>query len=419
MARRYAVIGAGWAGLAAAVELTRAGCPVTLYEAGRHAGGRARSVELDGQTLDNGQHILLGAYRATLALMRHIGLEPEAHFTRQPLTVADNSGFRLQLPRWPAPLNLAWGLVSSPTVSLKEKLATALWMQKLKWRGFRLETEMSVADWLDQSGQQGVLRQHLWEPLCLAALNTPAPRASATLFANVLRDSLGSPRREDTDLLLPRADLGQLLPEPATRWLAAQGTELRFSQRIKQLTPESAGVRVDGRLHAGAIVAVGPQHAPALWPWAVWPDSFEPIATVYLRYPPHTHLPFPLMALHGGIGQWVVDRGNGLLAAVQSGHGDWEVLADHELVQTLHSEISPLLPGHPHTQWHGIIREKRATFSCRPGLPRPEAATDHPLVWLAGDACWADYPATLEGAVRSGTFAARQLLKALPASPPA
>jgi predicted NAD/FAD-binding protein len=198
---KVAVVGAGWAGLAAAVDLTRRGAAVTLYEAGRVAGGRGRSVNIDGRTLDNGQHLLLGAYRETLALMRSVGADPDALFERRPLQVVDRDGFCLALPSWPAPFNVAWGLLTAATVNLPEKLKTALWMQRVKWRGFRLTRDEPVADWLDAAGQTGVLRQKLWEPLCLAALNTPAERASAQLFANVLRDSLGSPRRADTDLL--------------------------------------------------------------------------------------------------------------------------------------------------------------------------------------------------------------------------
>ena len=182
---KIAVIGGGWAGIAAAVELTANGAETTLFEAGRGLGGRARGVEIDGRQLDNGQHILLGAYRDTLALMRRVGADPGKLFDRQPLQVIDNTGFRLALPDLPAPLNVAWGLLTASAVNWKEKLKTAWWMDGIKRRGFRLAQEMTVAEWLDDAGQTGTLRRHLWEPLCLAALNLPAERASAQLFANV------------------------------------------------------------------------------------------------------------------------------------------------------------------------------------------------------------------------------------------
>jgi squalene-associated FAD-dependent desaturase len=399
---KIAVIGGGWAGIAAAVDLTAAGIPATLFEAGRVLGGRARSVSIDGRTLDNGQHILLGAYRDTLALMRQVGADPQQLFDRHPLQVVDNAGFRLALPTLPAPLNVAWGLLSAQGVGLAEKLRTALWMQGIKGRRFRLAGDSTVAEWLDAAGQTGVLRRHLWEPLCLAALNTPAERASAQLFANVLRDSLGSARREDTDLLLPTVDFARLLPEPAARWLAGNGAELRLGHRVSHLEAREEGCLIDGENFSAAIIAAAPQHANLLWPALALDYDYEPIATIYLQYSPRITLPFPLQSQLGGLGQWVVDRGNGLLACVLSGHGDWEGYADETLADRLAKELAI-----PETAtWHKVIREKRATFGCYPGLARPATDGWHPRLFLAGDYTWADYPATLEGAVRSGRRAA-------------
>lgn len=401
---RVAVIGGGWAGIAAAVELTAADVDTTLFEAGRILGGRARSVQLDGRELDNGQHILLGAYRDTLALMRRVGADPDLLLDRRPLQVVDNAGFRLSLPRLPAPLNVAWGLLAAHGVGLGEKLRTACWMECVKRRGFRLPHDITVAEWLDAAGQTGVLRNRLWNPLCLAALNTPVERASAQLFANVLRDSLGSSHREDTDLLLPRVPLGQLLPEPAGRWLTAHGATIRLRHRVRSLASEADTIRVDGTSFDAAILAVAPQHAAALWPDTPAPQGFEPIATVYLQYPPDTQLSFPLRSLSGGLGQWVVDRGNGLLACILSGHGDWEMYDDAALSRVLDRELqidAPLLGA-------SVIREKRATFSATPGLHRPDPQSGR--LQIAGDYSWSDYPATLEGAIRSGLRAANATL---------
>jgi len=405
---RVAVIGGGWAGIAAAVELTAAGAETTLCEAGRVLGGRARGIEIDGRKLDNGQHILLGAYRETLALMRQVGANPDELFDRCPLQVVDNTGFRLALPRLPAPLNVAWGLLAARGVGIGEKLRTVLWMDGIKRCGFRLAQDMTVAQWLDQAGQTGALRRHLWEPLCLAALNTPADRASAQLFANVLRDSLGSSRREDTDLLLPRVDLGQLLPEPAGHWLLAHGAETRLSTRVGRITEVENGLDIDGETFSAAIIATAPQHIGALWPAAATNFAYEPIATVYRNFEPKMKSAFPLTNHLGGHCQWVVDRGQGVLACVLSGHGAWEELDDEALAAGLDEEL-----GWPNPSgWHKVIREKRATFSASPGLHRPNFKTSNPRLFLAGDSTWADYPATLEGAVRSGLRAARQITNA-------
>ena len=400
-----AVVGGGWAGIAAAVELIGAGIEVTLFEAGRVLGGRARSVLSDGHTLDNGQHILLGAYSETLNLMRHIGLDPEKAFERRPLQVIDNTGFRLALPKLPAPLNVAWGLFFAQRVGLQEKLKTALWMEGVKQRHFKLARDLTVSEWLDFAGQTGQLRRHLWEPLCLAALNTPAERASAQLFANVLRDSLGSARRADTDLLIPRCDLGELLPAPARDYLQKKGAHIRLGTRISELTSSLDGVRIEGEAFSAAIIATAPQHAAKLWPSLNVNYDFEPIATVYLQYPPEIRLDFPLRNLIGKLGQWVVDRKNGLLACILSGHGKWELLNDAHLADAMHTELA--LPAE--FLWYKVIREKRATFSCQPNTHRPACETSHPRIFLAGDYTWADYPATLEGAVRSGLRAARRV----------
>ncbi|QKV56677.1 MAG: FAD-dependent oxidoreductase [Dechloromonas sp.] len=276
---KVAVIGGGWAGLAAAVDLTAAGVKTTLYEAGRQPGGRARAIEVDG-AVDNGQHILLGAYRETLALMRQVGADPDRLLERRPLAVYDPTGFHLALPHWPAPLNVAWGLLTASGTGWREKLATARWMESVKRRRFRLKEDLSVAEWLDAAGQTGALRRHLWEPLCLAALNIPAERASAQIFANVLRDSLGSSRRSDTDLLLPRTDLGQLLPTPAAQWLHDNSATLSFGTRVGGLSANGDGIVIDETRFDAVIVATAPQHAEKLWPELTCDFDYEPIATV-------------------------------------------------------------------------------------------------------------------------------------------
>jgi hydroxysqualene dehydroxylase len=258
-----------------------------------------------------------------------------------------------------------------------------------------------------------VLRRHLWEPLCLAALNTPVERASAQLFANVLRDSLGSAHRADTDLLLPRVPFGELLPEPALRWLTKHGATVRFGQRVNTVHSTT----VDGESFDAVILAVAPQHAAKLWPAMNTHFDYEPIATVYLQFSAKTALPFPLFNLLGKHGQWVVDRGNGLFACVISGHGEWEGLDDAALVDAVQNELKTVRTnGGPRigemAAWHKVIREKRATFCGRPQQSRPDHRTEDPRVFLAGDYTWADYPATLEGAVRSGLRAARAALQA-------
>ena len=404
---KVAVIGGGWAGIAAAVELTAAGVDTTLFEAGRTLGGRARSVSIDGRTLDNGQHILLGAYRETLALMRRIGADPEQLLERHPLQVVDNAGFRLALPKWPAPLNVAWGLLAATGVGWREKLATAWWMQGIKARHFRLPHDLSVAEWLDTAGQNGALRRHLWEPLCLAALNIPAERASAQVFANVLRDSLGS------------AAAGRYRPAVTARrsWRPAartgsplagrQGRDAAPRAPVAVLATLPHCAAVDGKLFDAVIVATAPQHAGKLWPALAADFGYEPIVTVYLQFEARTSLAFPLQKQSGKYGQWVVDRGKGLTRLRTQrprrlGSACRSRVGRRTRRGTRAANAARLAQGHLRKARH-LRLPARTSHAPITGHPTPR-------ILRAGDYTWADYPGTLEGAVRSGRRAAHELL---------
>lgn len=425
MNARIAVVGGGWAGLACGVELAAAGRRVCVLEASKQLGGRARRVDAHGHALDNGQHILIGAYRETLRVMRLAGAEPEELLQRRPLELNYPGSFRLHLPRLPAPLHLAAGLLTAKGCSLAEKLGAARFMRALQADGYRLANDVPVAELLDRHRQTGPIRRHLWEPLCLAALNTPPEHASAQIFANVLRDSLGG-RREDTDLLLPAADLDRVFPEHAARFIAAQGGEIRLSTRVESVRQPLA---IDGEAFGHVVIAAAPQHAAGLLKGI--PETkhiagmldgyrYEPIGTVYLGYPGGLRLPFPMLGMDantpGRLGQWVFDRGqlggmDGVMGFVLSAEGDWDERDNAALAAALHEELQAVVGRTlPEPGWHQVIRERRATFSCRPGLPRPDSRTPLRGLWLAGDYVCADYPATLEGAVRSGVAAALGIL---------
>ena len=421
---RVAVVGAGWAGLAAAVELATAGARPVVFEAGRQPGGRARRSHLGGRELDNGQHLLIGAYCETLRLMRRIGADPAQCLQRRPLNLHyPAAGLRLALPHLPAPLHLAAGLLKAQGSAWPEKFAAARFALALRSQAYRLPADRPLADLLDAHGQHGALRKGLWEALCIAALNTPPETASAQIFANVLRNSLGG-ARADTDLLLPAVDLGRLFPDPAAAFIATHGGELRSGCRIDALAP-----LLDDPTFDHVVLAVAPQHASRLL--AAHPETaptaallagyaYEPIGTLYADYPAELRLPAPMLGLPGGLGrglgQWVFDRGQlgdapGRLAFVLSAQGAWNDLADPALAAVLHEELEASLGRRlPRPHWTRSIRERRATFACTPNLPRPTVATALPDLWLAGDYVCADYPATLEGAVRSGVAAARALL---------
>jgi len=429
---RIAIVGGGWAGLTAAVELVAAGAKVTLFESAKQLGGRARGIDMDGRRLDNGQHLLIGAYRETLRLMQMVGVNTEQALQRRPLELNfPRAGFHLRLPQLPAPFNLAIGLLRAQGCSWHEKLGAARFIRALQSTDFHLSHDGSVAELLDRHRQGSNLRHFLWETLCLAALNTAPANASAQIFANVLRDSLGG-RRSATDLLLPARDLDQLFPDAALRFIEAGGGRIFRSSRVEIIARTATLFEILGERYDQVIIAVAPQHAATLLRQQnqtgalaeaiehLTAYTYEPIGTVYAAYPADVRLPLPMLGLEtsrsDGIGQWVFDRGQlggnaGLLSFVLSGHGDWEKLDDAVLLATLHDELGATLgKSLPTPHWHRTIRERRATFSCRPGLKRPPARTPIPGLWLAGDYVCANYPATLEGAVRSGVTAAQGVL---------
>jgi len=423
-----AVIGGGYAGLAAAVELAHAGVPVTLYESALHLGGRARRVEYRGEILDNGQHILLGAYRELLRLIRLVGVAEEDVLLRIPLHLEFPGHFSLTAPRLPAPLHLLYALMTARGLGAGERFAAARFMLALRHNRFRLPVDTSVDQLLETHGQGGALRRYLWEPLCLAALNTPLESASAQVFLNVLRDSFDR-RRADSDMLLPRIDASALFPEPAARYIERHGGAVHLATPVRRIAKEDNGYSLitdQGTAHFSHVVcAVPPQRLAALagdlpeLAEAIEQASqftYQPIYSLYLRYPPGVSLPAPLLGLTGGLAQWVFDlgqlgRARGLLTVTISAAGMHENLGHDELAHQVHEELCRVFGFLPQPTWTKIVAEKRATFACTAGLVRPSQATPLQGFHLAGDYTDGDYPATLEGAIRSGVAVARIMTK--------
>jgi squalene-associated FAD-dependent desaturase len=421
LSKRVAIVGAGYAGMAAAVALVDAGREVTVFETSRVLGGRARKVDWNGLSVDNGQHILIGAYRDTLSLMQRVGVDEAQAFLRLPLTL-HYPDFHLQAPQLPAPLHLALALLTTQGLGWGEKLAAVRFMQWLKQRRFRLDQDCTVAALLEVHAQPSALRRFLWEPLCIGALNTPAETASAQIFANVLRDSLAADRAA-SDLLIPRVDLSAMLAEPAARHVEARGGQVRLSAAVGSIARSQDGYRLDLDPevdYSHVIVAVAPYHLPRLLAGlpelAALRDQvegvvWEPIVTCYLRYPPGTRLPRPMLGLTDGNAHWFFDRGqldgtDGLIAAVTSARGRHQALGKEALAAAIDAELRSLHPTLPAPLASQVITEKRATFACTPNLQRPDTQTALPGLLLAGDYVASDYPATIEGAIRSGLKAA-------------
>jgi squalene-associated FAD-dependent desaturase len=430
------IVGAGWAGCAAAVELAARGRHVTLFEAARTLGGRARRIEVDGKTLDNGQHILLGAYTETLRLMSKVGIQPDAALLRLPLQMrypAHSDGMDFIAPRLPAPLHLLVALLRAKGLRKEDKLALVRFSTTARWMDWHLDADCSVAELLHRFDQTERLIKLMWRPLCIAALNTPPERASARVFLAVLRDSLGA-RRAASDMLIPRVDLTALFPEHAARFIERHGGEVKYGAAVKAIRRNGRGWRIDlGTAFTqhpefdAVVLATQPYHAKKMLEELIdigklTEFSHEPITTCYLQYASDFKLTQPFFALvdNGETNEWgqfVFDRGQldvrqrGLLAVVVSASADAIALGHEKLADAIASQLANAfrMPDLAQPQWTRVISEKRATFSCAPNLLRPDNRTDTEGLVLAGDYTACEYPATLEAAVRSGVRAAQHL----------
>jgi len=435
---KIAIVGAGWAGMAAAVEATQAGHHAIVFEASRAIGGRARALNgilPDGTpvTLDNGQHILIGAYTETLRLMRRVGVQPEDALLRLPMTLLFPDGQGLRFPDWPTPLDALAGILSARGWTVADKWSLLRVASGWQRQGFECETSLSVA-LLCRRLRPRVMAE-LIEPLCVSALNTPTERASAQVFLRVMRDALFGVQG-GSRLLLPRLDLSELFPQAAARWLTQHGGQVRLGTRVASVLPQGAQWRVEGKLFDAVIFATSAsESARALENSAqAAPDSiadticqwtrltralqFEAITTVYawgsgaaLPHPmltlrSHAARPTALLAPAPAPAQFVFDRGQlggppGLRAFVVSASaGEREALQAQVLLQA-QAQLGLRL------QAVQTIVEKRATFACTPGLQRP-AQQIAPGLLACGDYVAGPYPATLEGAVRSAVAAVGQ-----------
>lgn len=422
-----AVLGGGYAGMAAAVTLAEAGLPVTVYEAASHLGGRARRVRYNGVALDNGLHVLIGACGEMLRLTRLVNRDAEDALLRLPLDWHMHDRFRLRVRRLPAPLHWVCALLTARGFSLRGRWTAARFLQRLRACRFQVPEDTSVAALLAAHRQEEEAIHYLWRPLCTSALNTPIEEASARIFLNVLRDGLDR-AASSSDLLVARRDLSALFPEPAAEHVKARGGIVLPGHTVTAVLSRdglfSVAAREEERRYTHVICALAPHR---LNPIAHIPEMrdvvetvarfrYQPIHSVYLQYADRVRMPAPMVGIADGIAHWVFDREAicgqpGLLAAVISAGGAHQSLTQEDLAQRVDAEIRRHFGSLPALRWYRVIAEKRATFACTIGVERPSTVTALRNFYLAGDYVESDYPATLEGAVHSGVRAARAVLE--------
>ena len=427
---KLAIIGAGWAGLTAAVTATQNGHHVSIFEASHAIGGRARAVNStlpDGSpiTLDNGQHILIGAYTETLRLMRLVGVDPSTALLQVPMTLLFPDGRGVRLPNWPTPLDALGGIVRARGWSIRDKWSLLRMATGWQLTGFQCDAHLSVTQ-LCQSLSPRVMLE-LIEPLCVSALNTPAELASASVFLRIMHDALFGVQG-GSKLLLPRLDLSQLFPDAAADWLTQRAAQLHLGARVQALEPQGAQWRLHGGPEPGAlfdtvILATSASESARTLvntsqaaPYSVANDirrwtrtcqalQFEAIATVY-AWGLGATLPEPMLTLRSHAlapAQFVFDRGqlggpSGLLAFVVSASSSERATLQAQVLEQAQQQLGLQM------QAVQTIVEKRATFACTPALERPHPSIA-PGLFACGDYVAGPYPATLEGAVRSGMAA--------------
>jgi len=369
--------------------------------------------------LDNGQHLLLGCYVQTLHLIETVGGDIEQDFLRLPLQLDLHGEFSLKAPRLPAPLHLLVALLTSQGLTWSERLNAVRFTLAMRGTRFQLPNDITVTELLAQYKQDTALVQKLWEPLCVAALNTPVHKASAQVLLHVLRDAL-TQSRDYSDMLLPRIDFTALFPQRAANYVEQRGGKVHIACGVEELRPLEDGIEVvsaQGTETFSHIVCAVPPVVAAklLRPIAALAETVaqidalehQPIYTVYLQYPAHVTLPHPMLGLHQRYSQWLFDKGriagqHGLLAAVISAEGIHQELSQDELAQKVLTELREEFGIAEQPAWFKVIAEKRATFCCSPNLQRPSQLTPLPRLLLAGDYTAGEYPSTLEGAVMSG-----------------
>jgi hydroxysqualene dehydroxylase len=406
------VVGAGLAGLAAAVRLVEQRQPVVLYEAAQQAGGRCRSYfDRDlGRIVDNGNHLLLSGNRATLGYLEAIGAGDQLTGPAEPcfpfLDLASGERWVVRPNRGLVPIWPALPGRRVPGTRLRDYLGA--------WRLARAGPEQTVADCLDPGTP---LWRRFWDPLARAALNTPPEQGSARLLWAAVRDSFAR-GGVGCRPLIARTSLAASLIDPALSRLAEAGATVAFGHRLRAVRRQNGRAcgldfgqrRVELDAEDQVILALPPGQTGALLPEIAVPAGSHAIVNGHFRLARPARLPggSPLLGLIGGTAEWLFVRDELVSLTVSAADAladqPSEAIAARLWADTARALDLPATPQPPVR----IVKERRATFAQTPAAAASRPGTETPWsnLHLAGDWTATGLPATIEGAVRSGQKAA-------------
>jgi hypothetical protein len=396
------VVGAGWAGLSAAIHGIESGFTVSIHEMSHHVGGRAQSVDFHGLDLDNGQHILTGACADALNLLRLVGVDPESALLRLPMRLSTPHGTHARWLGNASHSTRLWGLLTDPQMSVAERFEWLATLVSLRCADPTQWLHTSAATWLDRCA--GKLVRPWLEALCVSALNLAPDKANAGIFLQVMKESFKTP--QSSDLLLPRLGLSELLPNAAREWLSDHGAVFHMGQRVDHLAPLLQTGQVILACTPKEAARLTAAHAPD-WSSQAKKLGSTAIATVYTQWtenPPD--LPEPLIFLPWDLAspaQVVIDQGSLRPGVHPKGFWSW-VVSDAQLDRE--GTMAGVLDQAERT-WgrrpavKACFLDPRATLACTPSLQRPGSMVGQGI-WACGDYIESMLPSTLEGAVRSG-----------------
>jgi squalene-associated FAD-dependent desaturase len=410
------VVGGGLAGLAAALELVDAGHEVTLLEARPTLGGAVQTLpEREGDPdppPDNGQHIALGCCEAYLTFLDRIGEGGSVERRPLALPVIAEDGSVAIIGAGPV------ALLRYRHVGLRDRLAIARVARKLGSLDPAAHDDRTFGSLLRELGQSRAAIDRFWDVFMRPALNLPSDEVSAAVAIFTVQTALLG-ERNASDLILPREPLGEMHGSAGGNILTLEGALVRTNARVTAIEEDAVVLADSERIEGDAFVlAVPAGESSRLLGEPAPPLEDSPIVSVHLLFDRRI-LRHDLAALLGSTAHWVFDRGRltghepergQYLTVVSSGAPELLDVRGKELVELIAGEVTERL-GAAELLWSRVSREPAATFAARPGTEalRPGAATSRANVARAGASTATGWPATMEGAIRSGRAAATAL----------